>query len=123
MGADGGKEYDKWSQTMSFTWAVLCEVCTGIRVGRLSDYEIFQRQWCGTTTQKRQRTPGGKKNQRGEVISLDDASSQQDKNLGVKRATKSSSDLGALVVPWFVYLRLTDVGYSFMGYAKQTGSK
>lgn len=70
-----------------------------------------------------QGTPGWKRNQRGEVISLDDASSQQDRSLGVKRATKSSSDLGPLVVSGFVYLRLTDVGYSFMGYAKQAGSK
>lgn len=50
------------------------------------------------------------------------------RNLGVgglcvRRALKSSSDLGAFIVPGFVYLRLTNIECNFMGYAKQAGSK
>ena len=40
-----------------------------------------------------------------------------------QRAPKGSRDLGAFKVPGFVYLRLTDAGYSFIGHAKQAGSK
>ena len=65
----------------------------------------------------------GERNQRWEVTCLGDITLQHKGGVSQSDSWNGSSDLGALIIPGLVYLRLTDVGCSLMGYVKQTGSK
>ena len=58
-----------------------------------------------------------------ELTCPDDVTQQQGEESLNQRALKDSKSLGSFIVNWSVFVWLADVGWSFMWYGNQAGSK